>query len=62
MMEFVAVVGFVLAHEGALSAIATGQLQRMMAQMQSLPRDTLRLFGVVALASGVGLVWLVRGG
>lgn len=62
MMEFIAVVGFVLAFEGALYAIAPGQMQKMMAQMLSLHRDTLRLAGVLALALGVGLVWLARGG
>lgn len=61
MTQLIVAVGLVLAIEGTLYALFPGQMQKMMARMMSLPVETLRLSGVVALAAGVGLVWLMRG-
>ncbi|MEQ9248863.1 MAG: DUF2065 domain-containing protein [Nitratireductor sp.] len=38
-----------------------GGLKQMMAMAQSTPDETLRRFGLGALALGVVIVWLVRG-
>jgi uncharacterized protein len=62
MTELVTVLGLVLAAEGVLYALAPGGLKRAMAAMQAVPDDALRLGGVAALAMGVFLVWLARGG
>ncbi|MCC2110717.1 MAG: DUF2065 domain-containing protein, partial [Hyphomicrobiales bacterium] len=53
--------GLVLAIEGALYAAAPSSLKRMMIIALETPDGTLRTAGVVALALGVGVVWLVRG-
>ena len=62
MNAFLTAVGLVLAAEGVLYALAPGGLKRAMAAMQSVADDTLRMGGVAALAAGVFLVWLARGG
>lgn len=62
MSEVLTAIGLVLAVEGVLYALAPGGLKRAMAAMQELPEDTLRMGGLAALAAGVFLVWLARGG
>lgn len=60
MSDLVVALGLVLAIEGTLYALAPQAMRDMMAKMQSTPTETLRIAGVVALAIGVGIVWLVR--
>ena len=48
----------VLVIEGLTYALFPGLLKRMMAEAQQVSDDRLRLGGVVAVAIGVGLVWL----
>ncbi|HMT15351.1 MAG TPA: DUF2065 domain-containing protein [Aestuariivirga sp.] len=48
----------VLVIEGLTYALFPGLLKRMMAETQQVSDDRLRLGGVVAVAIGVGLVWL----
>jgi uncharacterized protein len=62
MSDILTALGLVLAAEGVLYALAPGGLKRAMAAMQQVPEDTLRIGGVAALAIGVVLVWLARGG
>jgi uncharacterized protein len=62
MTELLTALGLVLAAEGVLYALAPGGLKRAMAAMQTVKDDTLRAGGVAALAAGVLLVWLARGG
>jgi uncharacterized protein len=62
MSEIVTALGLVLALEGLAYAAAPGAFKRMAAMMQTLPDDRLRIFGVIALAAGTGLVWLARYG
>lgn len=52
--------GLVLVIEGLTYALIPGQLKRMMAEMLRVSDDRLRLGGLVAVAAGVGLVWLVK--
>jgi uncharacterized protein YjeT (DUF2065 family) len=53
--------GLVLALEGALYALFPDGMRRAMAMALALPADQLRIGGVVAVALGVAIVWLVRG-
>ena len=47
MTEFVTALGLVLVIEGLLYAFVPGHLKRMMAMMQNIPDETLRMGGVV---------------
>jgi uncharacterized protein YjeT (DUF2065 family) len=51
-------VGGALAIEGLLYAAFPGAMQDMMRRLQDMPPATLRTFGLVALATGVFVVWL----
>jgi uncharacterized protein YjeT (DUF2065 family) len=52
--------GLVFVIEGLLYALVPGQLKTMMQAMESVPEETLRTGGLVAIGVGVFLVWLVR--
>ena len=52
---------FVFVIEGLIYALFPGGAKKMAAQMQNIPESSLRVAGVVALAIGVGGVWLLRG-
>jgi hypothetical protein len=54
-------VGLILALEGALYALFPDLMKRMASQVLQSPGDTLRVVGVISVALGVALVWLVRG-
>jgi uncharacterized protein YjeT (DUF2065 family) len=60
MSDFLVGLGFVLVIEGMLYAAFPGGLKKMMAMAQEMPEQSLRAGGLVALAAGVLLVWLVR--
>ena len=53
--------GLVLVIEGLLYALVPAKLRAMMATMQKLSDDQMRIGGVMAMALGVAVVWLVRG-
>lgn len=53
--------GLVLAIEGTIYALFPGQAKAMLERLRDLPERSLRTGGVVALAAGVLVVWLVRG-
>jgi uncharacterized protein YjeT (DUF2065 family) len=61
MKDVATAVGLVLALEGALYALFPDLMKRMAGQIIQSPGDTLRVAGVVSVALGVALVWLVRG-
>lgn len=52
--------GLVLVIEGLLYALVPGHLKAMMAAMQKLSDDQLRIAGVAAVSLGVVFVWLVQ--
>jgi len=52
---------FVFVIEGLIYALFPGGARKMAAQVQNIPESNLRVAGVVALAVGVGGVWLLRG-
>ena len=60
MVEFLMVVGLLLALEGGLYAAFPGGMKRMMALMQHKSNDALRISGLGAATFGVGIVWLVK--
>jgi uncharacterized protein YjeT (DUF2065 family) len=53
--------GLVLVIEGLLYALVPGHLKSMLAEVQKMSDDQLRIGGASALAAGVLVVWLVRG-
>ena len=61
MSEVAIAIGLILAIEGALYALFPGLMKRMAQQVPQSPGDSLRVAGVVSVAVGVALVWLVRG-
>jgi uncharacterized protein YjeT (DUF2065 family) len=61
MSEAVAAIGLLLVLEGALYALFPDAMKRTAAQVLNTPADLLRTLGVVCAATGVALVWLVRG-
>ena len=61
MSDLLTAIGLVLVLEGLVYAAFPGGLKQMMAMAQEMPDETLRRFGLGALALGVVIVWLVRG-
>ena len=61
MAELVSAIGLVLVAEGLLYALAPATAKRLAESVRELPLDSLRTGGVVAVAVGVAIVWLVRG-
>jgi uncharacterized protein YjeT (DUF2065 family) len=61
VQDFVAAVGLVLVIEGLLYGGFPAFARRMAAEAVQAPENLLRLAGLVAIAAGVFLVWLVRG-
>ena len=62
MSDFVAALGLVLVVEGLAYGGFPGALKRMAQDVQNVPDSVLRVFGVIAMAAGVFIVWLVRRG
>lgn len=60
MSDLVTALGLVFVIEGLLYAFVPSHLKAVMALMQSIPEDSLRLGGLIATALGVALVWLAR--
>ena len=52
-------VGLVLAFEGALYALFPTFLRSMVKQIDMVNDSSLRFGGLIALAVGVGLVWMI---
>jgi uncharacterized protein YjeT (DUF2065 family) len=59
--ELLMALGLVFVIEGLLYALVPARLRAMMAAMQNLTDDQLRIGGMIALGIGVVVVWLVRG-
>ena len=52
--------GLVFVIEGLLYALVPGHLKTMMKAMETVPDETLRLGGMIALGFGVFTVWAVK--
>jgi uncharacterized protein YjeT (DUF2065 family) len=61
MQDFVAAIGLLLVVEGLVYGGFPGLAKRLAAEVLASPESTLRIGGIVALAVGVGVVWLARG-
>ena len=61
MTDFIAALGLVLVIEGLLWAIAPQLARKMIEASAAAPEQRLRIGGLVAVATGVLVVWLVRG-
>ncbi len=61
MSDLMVALGLVLVIEGLLWAAVPGLAMRVLAAAAETPPQALRLGGVMAIALGVIVVWLVRG-
>ncbi len=61
MTDFLVALGLVLVIEGLLWALAPALGRRLLESAAQMPDQSLRVGGAVAIAAGVGVVWLVRG-
>jgi hypothetical protein len=61
MIDLATALALVLVLEGLLWAVSPSAMKRAAAMALGLANEQLRLGGLVALALGVVLVWLVRG-
>ncbi len=61
MIDFVAAIGLVLVIEGIVYSGFPGLARKLAAEVLSTPESVLRIGGLIAVAAGVGVVWLVRG-
>jgi uncharacterized protein YjeT (DUF2065 family) len=60
MSELATALGLVLVIEGLLYAVAPQRLKHMMSLAQSMTDDQMRTGGMIAIALGVGIVWIGR--
>ncbi len=61
MGDFVAAIGLVLVIEGVFYGGFPGVARRVASEASQMPDQMMRIAGVVAVAAGVFVVWLVRG-
>ena len=57
MSTFLLAIGLVLIVEGLAYALAPSLLERMLEILRSLPEGTVRQIGLLAVVSGLILVW-----
>jgi uncharacterized protein YjeT (DUF2065 family) len=62
VQDFLAAMGLVLVIEGLVYGGFPGLARKLATEVLSLPENALRIAGLVAIAAGVGIVWVVRGG
>ncbi|RWM05171.1 MAG: DUF2065 domain-containing protein [Mesorhizobium sp.] len=60
MQDFMAAIGLVLVIEGLVYGGFPALARKLAAEVLSMPENVLRIGGLVAIAVGVGIVWLVR--
>jgi uncharacterized protein YjeT (DUF2065 family) len=58
--DFLDAIGLVLVLEGVLYGLLPNFAKKLAAQVKTVPEPTLRIAGLVSVAVGVGIVWLVR--
>lgn len=61
MSDLAVGLGLVLVIEGLIWALAPSAGTRLLAAAAATPQQALRMSGLIAIALGVGIVWLVRG-
>jgi uncharacterized protein YjeT (DUF2065 family) len=60
MADFLVGIAFFLIIEGLVYALAPRFLVSLARLLPAIPEQHLRLSGVIAVALGVGLVWIIR--
>jgi uncharacterized protein YjeT (DUF2065 family) len=58
--DFLTALCLVMVIEGVIYALFPAGMQRMMAQIQKVPPNFLRVFGLVAATAGVVGAWAIR--
>jgi uncharacterized protein YjeT (DUF2065 family) len=58
--DFLDAVGLVLVLEGVLYGLLPHLAKRLAARVVIVPEPMLRMAGLISVALGVGIVWLVR--
>ena len=61
MTDFLTALALVLVIEGLFLAIVPHRLKQILAMLETVPPESLRVGGLVAAALGVFCVWLLRG-
>ena len=61
MSDFVAAIGLVLVIEGLVYSGFPALAKRLANEVLATPETVLRIAGIAAIATGVAIVWLVRG-
>ncbi|MCO5084749.1 MAG: DUF2065 domain-containing protein [Rhizobiaceae bacterium] len=61
MSDFLAAVGLVMVFEGLVYGGFPRLAKRLAADVIDMPENTLRTIGMLVIAAGVAVVWLVRG-
>ena len=60
MQELIIAFGLFLVLEGLIYALFPNGVKAAARELPSIPDQTIRIFGVVAIAAGVLVVWLVK--
>ncbi len=60
-MDFLAAIGLVLVVEGLVYGGFPVLAKRLATEVLATSENTLRVAGLIAIAAGVGIVWLARG-
>ncbi len=53
-------IGLVLIIEGLVYALAPSLIEQMLAALRDIPPEARRLMGLLAIVTGLALVWLAR--
>lgn len=61
MSDFLTGIAFFLIIEGLVYALAPSFLMEMARRLPFIPEQQLRFCGILSVAAGVGMVWLLRG-
>ncbi|GGA53005.1 hypothetical protein GCM10011385_02990 [Nitratireductor aestuarii] len=61
MNDFLSALGLMLVLEGLLYGGLPGLVKRMAADIMHVPEGVMRVIGLMVMAFGVFIVWLVRG-
>lgn len=60
MHDFLDAIGLVLVLEGVFYGLLPNFARKLAEQVKAVPEPTLRIAGLISVAAGVGIVWLVR--
>jgi uncharacterized protein YjeT (DUF2065 family) len=58
--DFLDAIGLLLVLEGVFYGLVPNFARKLAEQVKTVPEPTLRIAGLISVAAGVGIVWLVR--